>query len=161
MIPPELRLNRLNRLREGCVQYAGRYRGDAQAAIAENAKALMRRARWTRRTRRAGIGSSGGRSPGGKRLEAFGEDGRPYRFDHEDRYGGAFRADHGLGRKIGLGRDLAELAFRMGLGLGILVLVGDTLVAEDSEQVYEKSPQQKPAGLPREMTEDSHTWEGI
>jgi hypothetical protein len=129
---------------------------------------------FRRGVRRAGIGSDGGRSPGGERLEAFGEDGRPDRFDQSDGHGGTFVADQGVGGQVGLRRDLAKLAFLMGLRMGVriglwkglpmvlrpglrilrrrFVAMGRSLEAQNPEQVYEKAAQQQPAGPHREMS---------
>lgn len=90
---------------------------------------------------------------------AFGEEGLPHRFDHEDGDGGNLRADPWFRGHIGLRRDLAELAFRM--GLGVLMRMGRPLIAENPEQIHEESRQQQPAGPHREMAQASHTWGGI
>ncbi len=94
---------------------------------------------------------------------ALGEDGFPHRFDHEDRNGGGSGADQRFRGHIGLRRDLAELAFGMGLrmGPGILMAVGGPLIAENAEQIDEESPQQEPAEAQGKMKEASHTRGGI
>ena len=90
-----------------------------------------------------------------------GEDRRPHRFDHQDRYGGGFRADHGLGSHIGLGRDLAELAILVGTGMfsRVRMRMRGSQVAEQAEQVKHERADQEPAGRQRESGDSAHTWD--
>lgn len=89
----------------------------------------------------------------------MGKNGAPDRFDEDRRGGRGFRADHRRGRGVGLGRDLAKLAFLLGLpmGRGFVMVMGLARESEETEKVQQESPQEQPAGLYREMTDAAHT----
>ena len=107
-----------------------------------------------------GIGSGRGRGARSERLEARGEDGGPDRFDHEHGDGGGFRANQGFGRRVGLGRNLAELAILMRPGVERIagMAMRRAEVAEQAEQVQREGADQEPAGSQRESGESVHTW---